>query len=252
MSSTINSDTQQMYHEILYPEPKKSYNSRFFGCGYHLTDIKETYSKSDKRIVKIFKIFAKLFAMLLVNSLKLVIAVTIITPLVFTFVSIYQKRKITTGNKDLNRKAIALVKASEAHMSLGNVQHAVEEQSVQSEVMDGYDTTHCYALKNTIQYCQDRAILHHNLIVTAKAWGDVVKKRLADSPEKEGQGHFAKTEFIEYAVKTLSDQGLPKNLNINSVNATLALTEDLTVSTGRSMFFIKFDYKSIDVKEAYN
>ncbi len=226
MPSIINSERQQMCHEILYPEPKKSYNSRFFGCGYHLTDIKETYSGSDKKIVKIFKIFAKLFAMLLVNSLKLVIAVTIITPLVFTFVSIYQNRKITTGNKDLNRKAIAFVKASEAHMSLGNVQHAVEEQSNQSQVMNGYDTTNRHALKNTIQYCHDRAILHHNLIVTAKAWGDVVKNKA----NKTWQG-FDKNEFFEYAAKTLSDKGSPQHLNINSVNATLALTEDLIVST---------------------
>ncbi len=236
MSSTIPPDAQHMYHKMLYPEPKKSYNSRFFGCGYHLTDIKETYSGSDKKIVKIFKIFAKLFAMLLVNSLKLVLAVTIITPLVFTFVSIYQNRKITTGNKDLNRKAIAFVKASEAHMSLGNVKYAVEEQSNQSQVMNGYDTTNRHALKNTIQYCHDKTILHHNLIVTAKAWGDVVNERLANQPDispldRGDRSPFVKNEFFEYAAKTLSDKGSPQHLNINSVNATLALTEDLIVST---------------------
>ncbi len=241
MSSQISSDKQVLYHQILYPTQKSSYNSKFFlECGYKFSDITKTYSGTEKKVVKIFKVFAILFAMLLVNLVKLVVAVTIITPLVFTFVNLYQNRNITAGNKDLNRKAIALVKASEEHLSLGHVTTALEELSSQSQVIQIKGHTNPQALKNTVHNCHDKATLHHNLIVTARAWKDVVESRLLRSSFYEDNNRvssqFDKNEFIEYAVKTLSYQGHPEIMNMNAVNARIALTDGLIVRTDvRSM-----------------
>ncbi len=218
---------QTLYSEILNPTPKISYNYQFFTTlHYTFTDIKETYSGSDKKIVKIFKIFAKLCVMLLVGSIKLLIAVTIITPLVFEAVSIYKNRKITTGNKDLKRKAIAFVKASEAHQSLGNVTTAVKELSNQCDVMTIDDPTKRHALRNITHFYQDKARIHYNLMVTAQSWGDIVKAR-SESLLCNDQ-LFDKKEFFEYAVKTLIAQGHINRMNINQMNATLSLRKDLT------------------------
>ncbi len=133
----------------------------------------------------------------------------------------------------MKRKAIAFVKASEAHFSLGTVQTAVKELSNQSEVMNIHEPTNLHALRDTIHLCQYKATLHHNLMVTAKEWSDVVMNRYNNSSgKKEVSYHmFDINGFIKYAVTTLSDQGCSEKMNINQTNANLALSSDLTVST---------------------
>ncbi len=229
MSFKISSEKQTFYNEILRPTPKSSFTYKFFTTLDHkCIDVKKTYRGTEKTVVKIFKISIKIFVLLLLNSVKLVLFITIITPLAFEAVSVYQNRKVTTGNKDLKRKAIAFVKASEAHFSLGTVQTAVAELSNQSEVMNINDPTTLHALRDTIRSFHDRSTLHHNLIVTSKEWRDVVRAR---SNEQNSQHSFDANEFFEYAVTTLSDQGCRESIYINQANARLALKEDLTVST---------------------
>ncbi len=234
MSSTIHSNQQTFYNEILRPIPKSSCTYKFFTTLDHkCIDVKKTYRGTEKTVVKIFKISIKIFVLLLLNSVKLVLFITIITPLAFEAVSVYQNRKVTTGNKDLKRKAIAFVKASEAHFSLGTVQTAVAELSNQSEVMNINDPTTLHALRDTIHLCHDKATLHHNLIVTSNEWRDVVRSRSEGfiAKKEDSQAHFDANEFFEYAVTTLSDQGCLERMYINQTNARLALKEDLTVST---------------------
>ncbi len=249
MSFKISSEKQAFYNEILRPTPQSSFTYKFFTTLDHkCIDVKKTYRGTEKTVVKIFKISIKIFALLLLNSVKLVLFITIITPLAFEAVSVCQNREITAGNKDLKRRAIALVKASEAYMFLGNVQTAVEEQSNQSQVIDTQDHTTPQAFRNTIHVCQEKARLHHNLMVTAQEWGDIVKDRVGTRPgnrmssdsldqQDVAQHTFDKNEFFAYAVTTLSAQGRSDSMKINALNALnalsayLALTDNLAVLT---------------------
>ncbi len=143
--------------------------------------------------------------------------------------SAYQNRKITSANKDLKKKTIAFVKASEAHMSFGSLETAINNQSYQSEIIRIADHSKPQAIKNAIQSFQDKTALHHHLIVRARAWRKIVVQK-SMSVERVWP-EFSSDLFYEYAVKTLTDQGCSDKMNINTTNANLSLITELIVST---------------------
>ncbi len=225
MSVSMSLDKNEMYSQILYPKLMNSCNTDFFTrFDYQFISLKDT----DGQMAKIGKKSAKLIIILLITTGKIILAVTIITPLVLIAVSFYQNKENNDCNKDFIRKSIALVKASEAHMSLGNVKMAVGYQSDQSKMELINVCSNAHSLRNTIRSFQDRSTLHHNLIVAAEAWRDLVIKKASENTNCIS---FDKNEFFEYAVQSLVAQGHADQANINSVNANLSLTEDLTVST---------------------
>ncbi len=236
MSLDIDPDKQKIYSQLLYPKPKSSYNSDFFTRFDHqFIGLKKTYHSNDRVAAKIVKIFAKSVIIILLTTVKAILFVTVITPLVLAFVSVHQNRDITSANKDLKSKALAFVKASEAHMSFGNVKMAATELSNQSAIISVNDPTDPQALRNTIQSCQDIAALHYNLIVTAKAWREIILDKCTlltnmNTAFKEEKG-ISNMEFIKYAVQDLLAQGCSFSKNINDTNAYLAMVDSLSVST---------------------
>ncbi len=226
-------DNQALYSEVLHPTPKKSYNSKFFKTlDYEFIDLKGTCNSTDdsllytdKKVRTVFLIFIKLVAIISLTAIKAVLVLTIITPLVLEIVSVYQNRKITANNKDLKRKAIAFVKASEAHISLGNAKDAYNALMHQDKVMNIKDSTNPNALRNSIKCYQDQATLHYNLVVTSKEWGDIIKNR-SNVGNEEGNVLFDQHEFFKYATQTLVNQGHTDKMNMNQINAEIVLWAD--------------------------
>ncbi len=212
--------------QILYPTPKKSYNSDFFMILDHeCINLKGTYySDTDSTAAKIVKIFAKSIIIIFISAVKIILVVTLITPIVLASLSAYHNREITSGNKNLNRKALAFVKASEAHMSLGNVLTAVDEQSNQSNIIEVNNYAKVNMVKNRVKLIQDKAKIHQNLIDAATAWGHIIREK---ARILNGYLFFNREEFLTYAVQSLVDKGHPTRTNINYINATHALSDNL-------------------------
>ncbi len=217
----------ERYQLILHPKLGKSYLIPFLTTLDHdFIGLKETYSRGCDGTwtgiaLKVVKIFSKFIVTVIVVVVKFTLTVTVITPLVLLGISRYQNRKIINSNQYFEKTAVAFMKASEAHISLGNLITADEQTRTITVLPINYSQKN--AVKTNVKTAQIKAKIHQELLDTSYAWSALIQdksRHLDTSTNKE-----ERVNFFKCAVQDIVLRGAPSKFNINVTNARIAFAE---------------------------
>ncbi len=232
MSNTIQNnsiDQVDSHIQTLYPNPKVAYHIDVFTTfDPSYIDLTGSYHRSNdgswrgNSIVKVIEVFAKFFILVVINLLKIPIALSLVIPLSLKLISICINKKNALMNQSFREKAIAFAKASEEHAYLGNLVHAQKNQTNQSQVAR-INCTQIDAIQYNVEKAHIEATTSQNLLDTSQQWAAVLQDKASQLPADTKKEEIL--NLFRVAVQDLAVQGSPIRMELNKNNASLAAAE---------------------------
>ncbi len=236
---TVTVNQLEAYKLLLYPRGSASYHIDFFTTfDYYFIDVIGSYNKDTDGtweggiIVKVIEIFIKCIFIALFTVVKVILFVTVITPLVLKIFSMYHNRSATAASHDFEKKAVAFVKASEAYSSFGCLEDAVNDQANQNKHLL-IDCSQKNAVTSGVKTDQLIDEINQNLLDSNHALRTLVQDRASHLAANAGRK--IRLDFFKFVVQDLESKGSRSIVGMNSINAKYAMFES----------FIDFSIKNL-------
>ncbi len=217
MTSSVNCDS---YYKI------KAYHVDFFTTFDHsIINLKGAYyRKTDDTwmggtTVKVVEVFTKCIITLLITSVKIILFVSIITPLVLKGISVYQNRKSYFAIQDLKKLAIAYSKAAEKYYPIGFICNSEQYDSLGNLV----ETHHEQESQSKIETDQGSGITYQDVIDASNKWADCLQNKAITLPESTTGAELL--NFFQVELQNLVFIGTPDQIQWHQDTAGVAAAE---------------------------